>query len=90
LADKIVNEAIASVSTTRGRLGAVQKASLEPNLRYLQDSLVALTEANQMITEADFAEESSNLTRLQLLMQAGSQALALAGQLPQYAAQLVR
>jgi flagellin len=63
---------------------------LEPNIAYLQDSLVALSEANQMITNADFAEESSNLTRLQLLMQAGSQALALAGQLPQYAAQLVR
>jgi flagellin len=71
-------------------LGAVQKATLEPNLNYLQDSLLALSEANQLIAEADFAEESSNLTRLQLLMQAGSQALALAGQMPQYAAQLVR
>jgi flagellin-like hook-associated protein FlgL len=90
LADKIVNEAISSVSNTRGRLGAVQKATLEPNLTYLQDSLLALSEANQLIAEADFAEESSNLTRLQLLMQAGSQALALAGQMPQYAAQLVR
>jgi flagellin len=89
LADKIVNEAISYVSNTRGRLGSVQKATLDSNLAYLQDSLLALTEANQLITEADFAEESSNLTRLQLLMQAGSQALALAGQIPQYAAQLV-
>ncbi|GHT40703.1 hypothetical protein FACS189443_1430 [Planctomycetales bacterium] len=89
LADKIINEAISSVATVRGRLGAIQRSTLEPNIAYLQDSLVALSEANQTITNADFAEESSNLTRLQLLMQAGSQALALAGQLPQYAAQLV-
>ncbi|MDR0869871.1 MAG: hypothetical protein LBN39_03680 [Planctomycetaceae bacterium] len=89
LADKIVNEAISSIATTRGRLGAIQKSSLEPNILALQDSLTTLTEAESMISNADFAQESSNLTRLQLLMQAGAQALGLAGQLPQYAAQLV-
>ena len=90
LADRIVTEAISSVATTRGRLGAIQKSSLEPNINALQDSLVALTEAEAGISNADFAEESSNLTKLQLLIQAGSQTLGIANQLPQYAASLVR
>jgi flagellin len=90
LADRIVNQAISNVATTRGRLGAMQKYTLEANVDALQDSMVALTEAAAMITNADFAVESSNLTRLQLLIQAGAQTLGIANQLPQYAAQLVR
>jgi flagellin len=90
LADKIVMEAISNVANIRGRLGALQKGTLEPNIAALQDSMVALTEANAMITNADFAVESSNLTRLQLLIQAGAQTLAIANQLPQYAASLIR
>jgi len=90
LADRIVMNAIGNVANIRGRLGAIQKGSLEPNVMALQDSLVALTEANAMITNADFAVESSNLTRLQLLIQAGAQTLGIANQLPQYAAMLVR
>jgi len=90
LADRIVNQAIQSVATTRGQLGAIQRGALEPNILALQDSLTALTEANAMITNADFAVESSNLTRLQLLIQAGAQTLGIANQLPQYAAMLVR
>ncbi|MDR2172215.1 MAG: hypothetical protein LBP59_18890 [Planctomycetaceae bacterium] len=90
LADAIVNDAITYVAKTRGRLGAIQRSSLEPNVAMLQDSLLALTEANQQIEEADFAEESSNLTRYQLLIQSGMQGLSLANQLPQYAASLIR
>jgi len=90
LADRIVNQAIQSVASTRGQLGAIQRGSLEPNVLALQDSLVALTEANAMITNADFAVESSNLTRLQLLIQAGAQTLGIANQMPQYAASLIR
>jgi flagellin-like hook-associated protein FlgL len=90
LADAIVNDAISYVANVRGRLGAIQRSSLEPNVSMLQDSLLALSEANQQIEEADFAEESSNLTRYQLLIQSGMQGLSLANTLPQYAASLVR
>jgi flagellin-like hook-associated protein FlgL len=90
LADAIVNDAISYVANVRGRLGAIQRSSLEPNVSMLQDSLLALSEANQQIEEADFAEESSNLTRYQLLIQSGMQGLSLANSLPQYAASLVR
>jgi flagellin len=90
LADRIVMEAIGNVANLRGRLGAVQRGTFEPNIAALQDSMVALTEANAMITNADFAVESSNLTRLQLLIQAGAQTLGIANQMPQYAASLIR
>jgi flagellin len=90
LADRIVSQAIENVATLRGRLGAIQKGSLEPTVSSLQDSMIALTETVAMITNADFAVESSNLTRLQLLIQAGAQTLGIANQLPQYAAALIR
>ena len=90
LADRIVNQAIENVAVQRGRLGAIQKGSLEPNIIALQDSLTAMTEANALISNADFAVESSNLTRFQLLVQSGMQTLGIANQMPQYAAQLVR
>ena len=90
LADRIVMDAISNVANTRGRLGAIQRSALEPNIAALQDSMVALTEANALYTNADFAVESSNMTRLQLLIQAGMQTLGIANQMPQYAASLIR
>jgi len=44
-------------------------------------------EAN--ISNADFAVESSRLTRAQILVQSGTQVLGIANQLPQYAASLI-
>jgi flagellin-like hook-associated protein FlgL len=89
LADRIVQEAILAVSRTRGRIGAIQKNTLEPQITALQDSLVALTSAEAQISNADFAEESSRLTRAQILVQAGTRTLSIANQFPQYAASLL-
>lgn len=89
LADLIVQDAIMSIATTRGRLGAVQKCTLEPTITYLQDSLEALTSAEAQISNADFAEESSNLTRAQILVQSGISTMSIANQFPQYAAALL-
>ena len=89
LADRIVQEAIVSIANTRGYLGAMQKSALEPNQAVLEDSVEQLSAAEALISNADFAEESSALTRAQILVQSGSQVLALANQFPQYAAQLV-
>ena len=89
LADRIINEAIMSVSQTRGRLGAIQRNTLEPQINALQDSLVALSSAEAQISNADFAEESSRLTRAQILVQAGTRTLSIANQFPQYAASLL-
>lgn len=89
LADRIVNEAISSIASTRGRLGAIQRSTLDPNIAALQDSLEALSSAEAQISNADFAEESSKLARLQILVQSGASILAQTNQLPQYAAMLV-
>ncbi|MDR1486007.1 MAG: hypothetical protein LBT09_14460 [Planctomycetaceae bacterium] len=90
LADAIVNETINYVSVLRGRLGAVQRSSLEPNVSMLQDTLTALTESEAQISNADFAVESSNLTKYQLLLQSGMNTLGIANTFTQYAAQLIQ
>jgi len=89
LADRIVGEAILSVAVLRGRLGAIQRSTIDPTINALQNSLEALTEAEAGISNADFAVESSNLTRAQILVQAGAKTLQIANQFPQYAAMLV-
>jgi flagellin-like hook-associated protein FlgL len=89
LADRISDEAIMSVAQTRGRLGAIQRNTLEPQISALQDSLVAISAAEAQISNADFAEESSRLTRAQILVQAGTRTLSIANQFPQYAAALL-
>jgi flagellin-like hook-associated protein FlgL len=89
LADRIVQEAIMSVARTRGRIGSIQRNTLEPQINALQDSLVAITSAEAQISNAVFAEESSRLTRAQILVQAGTRTLSIANQFPQYAASLL-
>ncbi|MDR3110123.1 MAG: hypothetical protein LBU65_10640 [Planctomycetaceae bacterium] len=89
LADRIVQDANASISMIRGRIGAVQRSMLDPNIQALQDNLEALVAAEADISNADFAVESSNLARYQILVQSAASVLGQANQLPQYAAMLV-
>jgi flagellin len=83
LANSIVNEAISQVSDLRGRLGAFQSTTLESNVSSLNDTLQNLTSAQSSIKDADFAAESANLTRAQVLEQSGISVLAIANKLPQ-------
>jgi flagellin-like hook-associated protein FlgL len=89
LADLIVQEAISAVTSLRGRLGAIQRCTLDPNIAALQDNLEAMSAAEAEISNADFATESSRLSRAQILIQSGSQTLGIANQMPQYAASLL-
>lgn len=89
LADKIIQEAILSIAMTRGRLGALQRSTLEPNMAALEDTVQKMSEAEASISNADFAVESSRLTRTQILVQSGASVLGIANQLPQYAAMLI-
>ena len=84
LAYRIVEEAIVQVTSLRGRFGAIQRATFETNINVLTDTLEALTTAESQIRDADFAEETSHLTRDQILVQSGIRTLGLANQLPQY------
>ncbi len=86
----VLDDVISQVTTLRGRLGAFQKTTLETNINTLNDTLEALTEAESSIRDADFASESANLTRAQILVSSGVSVLATANQNPQNVLQLLR
>jgi flagellin len=89
-AAKIINEVIGKVTALRGRLGAFQSTTLESNLVSLNESRANLQEAESSIRDADFAQESANLTRAQILVQSGTNVLSLANQNPQNVLALLR
>ena len=89
-AAEIINEVIGKVTATRGRLGAFQSTTLESNLVSLNETTANLQEAESFIRDADFAKESANLTRAQILVQSGTNVLALANQNPQNVLALLR
>lgn len=86
----IVGEAIDQVTLLRGRLGAFQRTTLETNKNALNDVLVNLSEAESSIRDADFAAESANLTRAQILVQSGTTVLQISNQNPQNVLSLLR
>ena len=79
----IVDEALDRVSTLRGRLGAIQKNVIETNVATLGVALENITEARSQIVDTDFATETANLTKSQILSQAGISVLSIANQQPQ-------
>jgi flagellin len=83
LASLIVDETVNEVSKLRGRLGAFQRTTLESNVRSLSDTAANLTAAESAIRDADFAAETSALTRAQILVQSGTSVLAISNQNPQ-------
>ena len=89
-AAEIIDEVIANVSGIRGRLGAFQSTTLDSNLTSLNETLGNLQEAESSIRDADFAQESANLTRAQILVQSGTNVLSLANQNPQNVLSLIR
>jgi flagellin-like hook-associated protein FlgL len=89
-ASAIVDEVINKVTTLRGRLGAFQRTALESNIASLNDTLANLNEAQSSIRDADFAKESANLTRAQILVQSGTSVLGIANQSSQSVLSLLR
>lgn len=79
----IVEKAIDQISVLRGRLGAFEKNTLDTNMNSLRITLENITAAESSIRDADFAVETANLTRSQILVNAGTSVLALANQTPQ-------
>ncbi|MFT4555424.1 MAG: flagellin [Planctomycetaceae bacterium] len=79
----IVDEALDRVSTIRGRLGAIQKNVIETNIASLGVALENISEARSQIVDTDFAVETANLTKSQILSQAGISVLSIANQRPQ-------
>ncbi len=87
---KIVDESLERVSTLRGRLGALQKNVIETNVSALGVALENLSEARSDIADTDFAQESANLTKSQILSQASISVLSIANQGPQQVLSLLR
>ncbi|MEX2026665.1 MAG: flagellin, partial [Pirellulaceae bacterium] len=82
-ASLIVDASINKVTGLRGRLGAFQRTTLETNIASLQDTVTNLAEAESSIRDADFAQETANLTKAQILVQSGTAVLQIANQNPQ-------
>lgn len=78
----LVDSALTSVNSARATLGAVQNR-FESVVRSVQTTAENLTASRSRIVDADFAAETANLTRAQILQQAGTAILAQANALPQ-------
>jgi len=74
----VVNEVITQVSVLRGRLGAFERNTLQTNINQLEITNENLISSESVIRDTDFAIETSNLTRSQILVQAGNSVLAIA------------
>ena len=88
-AQKIVAKAIEQVSSTRGRLGAFQKNVVGATIRSLGVAFENTSAAESVIRDADFAKETAQMTRNQILVQASTNVLSLANQQPQQVLQLL-
>ena len=86
---EVVDAVIARVSSTRSKLGALQNR-FQMTVENLQTTAENLSASRSRIRDADFAEETSNLSRWQVLQQAGTAMLSQANQRPQAALQLLQ
>ncbi len=89
-ASKIVERAIRQVAVLRGRLGAFEKNTLQTNMNSLGVALENVTSSESSIRDADFAAETSAMTRAQILTQAGTSVLATANATPQSVLSLLK
>jgi flagellin len=88
-AQRVVEEATKQVSALRGRLGAFQKNVIGATTRSLNVAAENTAAAQSTIRDANFATETANLTRAQILVSSSTQILTLANQQPQSVLQLL-
>jgi flagellin len=79
---KTVDSALAFISSERAKLGALQ-ARFETSIASLNITSENLSASRSRIQDADFAAETANLSRAQILQQAGTAMVAQANQIPQ-------
>lgn len=84
-----IDTAIGIISTERAKYGAAMNR-LDVTVSTIQTMRVNLSAANSRIRDVDVAEETSQLSRNQVLSQAGVSVLAQANQLPQLAMSLLQ
>ncbi|MGE0110363.1 flagellin [Aquabacterium sp.] len=86
---KVIDAALNQVNDKRAQFGAVQNR-FEAVISNLQVSVENESAARGRIMDADFASETANLSRAQILQQAGTAMLTQANQLPQQVLQLLQ
>jgi flagellin len=84
-----IDLAIDTVNSARAQLGAIQ-SRFEKTINFLQTGIENQSAARGRIMDADFASETSNLSRVQILQQAGTAMIAQANQMPQSVLQLLK
>jgi flagellin len=85
----VFDKAIQQLSQARAKVGASQNR-MQVTISNLSSSHENLSAANSRIRDVDVAEETANLTKSQILSQAGLAVLSQANQLPQSALSLLR
>ena len=86
---KIIDAALSSVNGQRASFGALQ-SRFETTVNNLQSTSENMSASRGRIQDADFAAETANLSRAQILQQAGTAMVAQANQLPQGVLALLR
>ncbi|MCJ7926409.1 MAG: FliC/FljB family flagellin [Pantoea vagans] len=84
-----LDEAIASVDKFRSSLGAIQNR-LNSAVTNLNNTTTNLSAAQSRIQDADYATEVSNMSKAQIVQQAGNSVLAKANQVPQQVLSLLQ
>ena len=85
----MIDAAINTINSIRSDFGTIQNR-FESIVRSNQNAVENLSAARSRIRDADFAAETAELTRTQILQQAGVAMLAQANQMPQNALSLLR
>ncbi|MBV7500703.1 MULTISPECIES: flagellin [Achromobacter] len=86
---KTLDAAFTKLDKLTGELGAVQNR-LESTIANLNNVVNNLSNARSRIQDADYATEVSNMSKAQILQQAGTSVLAQANQVPQTVLSLLR
>ncbi|WP_370680800.1 flagellin [Comamonas sp. GB3 AK4-5] len=86
---KKIDDAMDQVNAVRGQLGALQ-TRFEKTVENIDIMNENVTAARGRIVDADFAKETANLSRAQILQQAGTAMVAQANQLPQSVLSLLK
>jgi flagellin len=85
---KTIDDAIAKVSNSRSKFGSAMNR-LDVATSNIQTMRLNISSANSRIRDVDVAEETSKMSRNQILTQAGASVLGQANQLPQLAFGLI-
>ncbi len=88
LSIEVIDSALSFIDSNRAMMGAIQNR-LESTISNLTNVVENNSAARSRIRDTDFAVETANLTKNQILQQAGTSILSQANQIPQAAVQLL-